>query len=59
MVDPVIKSNEISMRFSMFEGTDFFEFPTIAISEDLTIVSYTVVYALFHCGNEDCLGRSK
>ena len=42
-----------------FQGCDFFEFSKIVIFTDLTNVSYTVLYALSHCGNEDFFGRSK
>ena len=40
-------------------GCGFFEFSKIAIFGGLTIVSYTVFYALFHCGNEDFFSKKQ
>ena len=49
------KHNEILTRFSIYEGADLSIFWKIMIFGDLTNVSYTVFYALFHCGNEKLL----
>ena len=58
-VDHVIKKHWNFDEDFDFRGCGFFDVSKIVIFRDLTNVSYTVVYADSHCGNEEFLGRSK